>query len=134
MYRFGQVASAIGVTEAALRNWLTRNNVALWSERPEGGWRSFALRDVYVLALSAELVGYGAKVDDAVNAVQSALAEVLGHEPDKLPSYLYAVRTQFGWELLADEGMALHLGGDRSVIKLAPLVIMQHARQRLEQQ
>lgn len=131
-YRFGQTAAAIGVTGAALRNWMSRNEVDLWGERPEGGWRSFSDRDVYVLALAAELVNYGAKVDEAVNAVQGAIANAPGGDPLGLPSYLYAARSRFGgWEMHADEGLALTLANHRSVIKLAPTVIMAEANARL---
>jgi hypothetical protein len=132
MYRFGLAAAAIGMSEAALRNWMTRNKIDLWEQRPEGGWRQFSLRDVFVLSLVAELVSYGARVDQGVAAVQAALAEVPENEPINLPNPLYGSRTRFGdWELHGDPAMALHLNGGRCILKIFPMQVMSEANNRL---
>lgn len=73
MYRFGQVAAAIGMNEGQFRNWLTRDRIVLSGHRTSGGWRTFTERDVMVLALAAELVRFGARVFEAVKAVSSAV-------------------------------------------------------------
>lgn len=131
-FRFGQAAEAIGVKEAALRNWLSRNNVDLWGERPDGGWRTFTARDVLILSLAAELVSFGAKVDDAVFAVQAAVADAPGADPFELPATLYGARSVFGgWELHADKGMAKSLAGNRSVLELPALYICAQANAKM---
>ena len=125
MYRFGQAAAAIGITEAALRNWMTRNTIDLWGERPAAGWRTFTKRDVLVLALANEMVRYGAKVDHAVRAVQFAMADAPGADPYRLPAELYAVALPDGtWDLRGDEGAALAVAARPTLIKLFPTRIM----------
>lgn len=72
MYRFGQVAEAIGISKGALRNWLAAGHVDGRSDRQEGSWRTFSRQQIEELAFTAELVRYGITVKDAHAAVQDA--------------------------------------------------------------
>ncbi len=126
-YRFSEAAAAIGITEAALRNWMTRNKLDLFEERPEGGWRTFSENDVLVLALAAKLVTFGAKVDEAVQAAGIALANVNFSTMAGLPRYYWAAPSRFGgWHVDADEGMTLHQAADggAAAIRIAPTMVL----------
>ncbi|GLT00116.1 hypothetical protein GCM10007897_15000 [Sphingobium jiangsuense] len=97
-YRFSQAAEIIGISRAALRNWMTRNQLDLFDERPANGWRSFSENDVMILALAAKLVAFGASVDDAVMAAKGVLTNMGGH-----PMYYWAAPSRFGGWIISDE-------------------------------
>lgn len=130
MYRFGHVAHAIGLGEPALRNWLRRNKIDLFEAQPESGWRIFTENDVFVLALAAELVRFGAPVKEAVDAVRTAMGMVNFKTWDKLPNYIYAAPDQVGWYASENEGLVSDRGGP-TLIKVAVPVVMSAARKRL---
>lgn len=131
-YRFAQAAQAVGVTEAALRNWMTRNKLDLSEGRPERGWRQFSESDVFVLGLAVELVNYGAVVGEAVEAARIGLADTNYATLEGLPRYLYAARSRFGgWEIGQDNGMVRELSGARSVIEIAVPIVLAGVRRRL---
>jgi len=131
-YRFAQVAKAIGVTEPGLRNWMTRNKLDLFEGRPERGWRSFSENDVFVLALAAELVRFGAPVEDAVDAVRGGLAEVNFRTWEGLPTHLYASPCRFGgWRAYKDEAFATGMSSSGSVLKVPVPIILVAARKTL---
>ncbi len=133
-YRFGQAAKAIGVTEAALRNWMTRNQLDLFDERPANGWRSFSENDVMVLALAAKLVAFGASVDDAVRATTDALANVNFRNMDGLPYYYWAAPSRLGgWFLCDKEELVLSeaVDGGDAAVRIAPIRVLSAALKRL---
>ena len=77
--RFSDVAFGIDTTPKALRNWLQRDQVALFSQPPEGaGWRRFCLADVAVLALVRKLVDFGVNVETASSLAVTILADMQG--------------------------------------------------------
>lgn len=63
--RFSTVASAIGLTPKAFRNWLQRYDLHLLSDHKLRGWTEFTLGDVAVLAITRELVRWGVGVEPA---------------------------------------------------------------------
>lgn len=130
MYRFGQVARAVGVGEPTLRNWLQRNEIDLFEPRPETGWLSFTENDVFVLAVAAELIRLGAKVKPAVDAVRVGLAGVNFKTWEGRPDYLFAAPGENGWYASEDENMTATLCGP-SLVKIAVPVVMAAARRRL---
>jgi len=66
VFRFSQVAYAADIQPTALRNWLTRDQIKLMSERPAGTRkRVFSYEDAAVIAITNELVGLGFDVKDA---------------------------------------------------------------------
>ena len=63
VFRFVDVTYAVGMRSTSLRHWLTRDQIKLFSERPEGtGWRTFSYADVAVIAITKALVGCGLDV------------------------------------------------------------------------
>jgi hypothetical protein len=69
-FKFGQAAYGIGVTEKTLRNWLQRGQVDLVTERgPDDAHYSFAIADLVVLSVVAELVRYGCPVRTAYDGL-----------------------------------------------------------------
>jgi len=130
MYRFGHVAHAIGLGEPALRNWLRRNKIDLFEAQPESGWRIFTENDVFVLALAAELVRFGAPVKEAVDAMRAAMGMVNFKTWDKLPNYIYAAPVEPGWYASENEGLVADRSGP-TLVKVAVPVVMSAARKRL---
>lgn len=67
-YKWGQVVSALGMTDTALRRWLQRDDEGIIKlDRPSdpGDRSSFTLWDVARLALTRDLVDLGLKVKHA---------------------------------------------------------------------
>lgn len=130
MYRFGQVAVAVGLGEPALRNWLRRNKIDLFEAQPESGWRVFTENDVFVLAIAAELVRFGAPVKQAVDAVRQAMGFVNFKTWEHLPSYIYAAPDSVGWHAADNEGLIHDLCGP-VYVKVSVPEVMSAARKRL---
>lgn len=130
MYRFGLVARAIGLGEPALRNWLRRNEIDLFEPKPESGWLTFTLNDVFVLAIAAQLVRFGAPVKAAVDGVRCGLGSVNFETLEGLPDYLFAAPFGERWEVSGNENLVSSMCGP-VLIKLAPAIIMNEARKRL---
>ena len=63
--RFSDVAHAIGTTPKSLRNWLSRDQVSLSSQKPATGWREFEYDDIPKLALVRRIVDFGIEVPKA---------------------------------------------------------------------
>jgi len=86
--RFSDVAFGIDATPKALRNWLQREQVDLFSEVPAaGGWRRFPMIDVAILAIVRHLVAFGFNVETASSAANTILLRMMGekwlnYEPD----------------------------------------------------
>lgn len=79
--RFSDVAFAIDATPKALRNWLQRDQVDLFSEAPEGGgWRKYPLIDVAILALVRQLVTFGINVETASSLANTILLKMQGRD------------------------------------------------------
>ena len=133
MYRFKQAAYAIGITEAALRNWLTREKLGIWGERPEGGWRTFDETAIFKLAIVAELVSFGIKVMDAYQALELVLVEIPGMSVTDLPDFLYARRDDDFWTLHAKPKLPAIEGRARSLLVILPQRIINDARRRLHE-
>ena len=133
MYRFGHVASAIGIPESQLRNWLTRSKLDLFRLRPEQGWRSFEAPDVAVLSIATELTRYGLRFDEAIDVTHKCLEPDELREPSKLPRTLFASRSVHGgWVMAADEQRAYALGAvNASMLRLSPAIIVRDALFRL---
>lgn len=74
--RFSEAAFASGNTPKALRNWLQRGQVTLYSS-DDGGWRNFTLSDVLKLSLVRAMVDFGLKVEDADRLAQYILVGTL---------------------------------------------------------
>jgi hypothetical protein len=69
-FKFGQAAYGIGVTDKTLRNWLQREQVDLITGRgPDDAHYSFALADLVILSVVAELVRYGCPVRTAYDGL-----------------------------------------------------------------
>lgn len=63
IFRFVDVTYAVGMRATSLRHWLTRDQIKLFSDRPDGtGWRKFSYADVAVIAITKALVGCGLDV------------------------------------------------------------------------
>lgn len=133
MYKFGQVAAAIGVSEASLRNWMTRYELDLFGARPRGGWRTFIEKDVYVLALAAELVRFGGTVCEAVGAARQRLGLIDAANFEELPRYIYAAPDGPGWFTADDEGMVAAKTNSPTIVKIAVPICLSHARRRLQE-
>ena len=135
MYRFKQAAYAIGISEAALRGWLTREELGIWGERPKGGWRQFDEETVYRLAIVAELVSYGVKIMNAYEALELVLVEVPGMSVTELPDLLYARRDEGYWSLHLKPILPTGGAGEiraRSLLTILPQRIINETRVRLE--
>ena len=79
--RFSDVAFCIDATPNALRNWLQREQVDLFSEAPaDGGWRRFPMIDVATLALVRHLVAFGFNVETASSAANTILLKMMGEK------------------------------------------------------
>lgn len=74
--RFGDVAYAIDSTPKALRNWLQRDQIKLFSEAPEEGWREFSFADVAVLAIVRKIVDFGSRVEEASWLAHAAIQQM----------------------------------------------------------
>lgn len=134
MYRFPQAAMGIGLTEPALRNWVGRNDVDLFGERPKGGWRWFSENDVFVLAVAAELVRFGAKVQPAVDAAREGLAFTNFSTWEGLPNHLYAAPEATGrWVANSNRELVLEVTGALTLVELNVPRILQATRVRLAQ-
>lgn len=133
MYRFGQVAHAVGLGEPALRNWLRRNKVDLYQEQPVSGWRVFVEKDVLVLALAVQLVRFGSPVKAAVEAVQNGLFEWDFETWENLPEWLYFAPSPYDetWEAASDEKQLSSLFGPVYVKVHVPLVLREAHRRLL---
>ena len=132
MYRFSQVASAIGITEAALRSWLTRHRIDVGTNRPEGGWRSFDSEDVYKLAVVAEMLKFGLTVTEAYQALTKCLEDTAHGTVSGLPDFLYARPDKDGWRLLDKPMLPVGEGNPRSLLLLLPQRIANEASMKLE--
>jgi DNA-binding transcriptional MerR regulator len=73
LLRISDVARATGATPKAIQHWIQRGKVDLSSETT-GGWRSFTLEDVAVLALVRVFVDFGIAVETANRLAHEALA------------------------------------------------------------
>ena len=132
MYRFGQAAIAIGIPEASLRNWMTRNKLDLFDARPDRGWRTFTENDVYILAMARELVKFGVPVKSAVDAVRIGLGGTNFETWDGLPTFLFAAPDHADeWVCDQDEGLVLTVTGSATVAKVAVPIVLAAARRRL---
>jgi broad specificity phosphatase PhoE len=60
-------ATAIGVSDKQLRNWLDRGLVTLEGadERDKGEWRRLSIRDVIRFSIVARIAAYGLKIEEA---------------------------------------------------------------------
>lgn len=131
-YRFGQVAAAIGVKEQTLRNWLFRHDdLDLFTARPKGGWRSFEEKDVFILAVAAELIRFGAPVKVAIDAVRQGLGFVDFDQVQTIPRLLYAAPDSDGWYCDPDENLVRHVAPALTVAKISVLEVLAAARGRL---
>lgn len=103
--RFSDAAHAIGVKPKALRNWLQRNKIILFTKYDGREWAEFSFADIAVLALMRRLVKWGLKVDYAneiaFSEIQAKAGPLLSFENaplETLPALLS------GWQLfLFDE-------------------------------
>lgn len=132
MFRFSQAAAAIGVTEAALRNWMTRNNLDLFDARPAGGWRTFSERDIFVLAIAAELIRFNAPVRAAVEAARTGLGDMNFKTLAGMPNHLFAAPNAHGWDARTDEGLVRATSGSHSILKINVPKCLHAARLRLD--
>ena len=141
-YRFGAAAAAIGISEQALRNWLTRNEVDLFEKRPGGGWRSFSESDIFVLSVTAELVKFGCPVDDAVRIARECLGSMNFATLTDMPQHIWAApmpessaRQKLRWEGATDYGL-LWAYREREplpgAVQITVPVCLAEARKRLE--
>lgn len=88
-YQFPQAAAAIGVTVAALRNWVHRDRLPIWDDRGEGDWRTFTESQIIALAMTGELVRHKIRVRHAYLAVLDAITVHCGNgDIDALPKKL----------------------------------------------
>jgi|GEM_PF-3038099 len=78
--RFSDVAFGIDITPKALRNWLSRDQVRLFSEEPESGWRRFTVADVAILALVRHIVPLGVQVETASRIAHTILEMMNGKD------------------------------------------------------
>lgn len=78
--RFSDVAFGIDITPKALRNWLARDQVHLFSDEPESGWRQFAVADVAILALVRHIVPLGIQVETASRIAHTILEMMNGKD------------------------------------------------------
>lgn len=76
--RFSDVAFGIDITPKALRNWLARGQVRLFSDEPESGWRQFTVADVAILALVRHIVPLGVQVETASRLAHTILEMMNG--------------------------------------------------------
>ncbi|MBC7284992.1 MerR family transcriptional regulator [Hoeflea sp.] len=76
--RFSDAAHAIGVKPKVLRNWLQRNQIALFSDHTGAKWTEFTLGDIAVLAVIRRLVEWGIKVDQANKIAFSLIRQRAG--------------------------------------------------------
>lgn len=133
-YRFGVVAAALGVNEQTLRNWLHRaKDPDLFTERPQGGWRSFDERDVWVLAIVAEFMRFGATTNEAVDAARQAMdirrnARTL----EGVPRSLFAAPSPDGWFVNEDKGLVMHHSGGGAVLEIPMRGVLSAAVRRLD--
>lgn len=134
IYRFGVVAAAIGVNEQTLRNWLFRaKDLDLFTERPQGGWRSFDERDVWVLAIVVELMRFGATINEAVDAARQAMdIRRNGRTLEGVPHSLFAAPAPDGWFVGEDKSLVLHHGGGGAVLEIPMRGVLSAAVQRLD--
>lgn len=130
MYRFKQAASAIGISEPALRAWLTRENLGIWDDRPQRGWRTFTDDDISKLALVAELVSYNAKVKEAFDLIESIVLSVGKGDPARLPDALEFLRVNGRFHYLKNPGNNGFTPYGR--LTIYPANIIAAAKQRLE--
>ena len=72
------MAFGIDITPKALRNWLSRDQVRLFSEEPESGWRKFTVADVAILALVRHIVPLGVQVETASRIAHTILEMMNG--------------------------------------------------------
>jgi hypothetical protein len=133
MYKFRQVAAAIGVSEASLRNWMTRYELDLSGSRPKGGWRTFIEKDVYVLALAAELVRFGGTVCEAIGAARQRLGLMDATTFEGLPRFMYAAPDGAGWFTADDEGIVAAKTKSPTVVKISVPICLSQARRRLQE-
>jgi hypothetical protein len=118
-YRFSQAAAALGMTEAALRNWMTRSKLDLWGTRPSGGWRTFTDEDVIVLAVAACMVRFGAGANAAVDAIRRVIVNA---EP--IPYSIFAAPYPRGsaldgkWRASTDKELVDQMTGGAGVLEI----------------
>lgn len=139
MYRAGKVATAIGITPMAFRNWLRTDRhgggIDLFEQAPDGGWRSFSENDVFVLATAAQLVKFGCPVPRAIQLVRECLGATKFATWEGLPGTIYATIDPDGrW--IADPNEAMLGMGFRNriaetVIHIRPAVLFANVRRRL---
>jgi len=123
----------MGVPEQRLRNWLHRNKtIDLLGARPENGWRSFGLNDLFILAVAGEFIKYGCPVPVAVDEARTALGGVNFDTWEGRPDYVFAAETAEGWRVEKDEGLLWAVGGQGpTVIKIDIPVLFARVRARL---
>jgi hypothetical protein len=72
--RFSTAAFAIDATPKSLRNWLARGQLGFpGSVGNDGGWVSFSLVDISILAVTRKLVDFGVKVEEASRQARAAV-------------------------------------------------------------
>lgn len=80
--RFGDAANAIMATPKSLRNWMQRSQVAFFSP-DTGGWKSFCVADLILLALVRRLAAFGLTLDQT-NEIQKRLFDEIMPSRDAL--------------------------------------------------
>lgn len=134
-YRFGAVATAIGVNDQTLRNWLFRGkDLDLFTERPPGGWRAFEERDVWVLAMVVEFMRFGSTINEAVDAARQAMGLSNPRTLEGVPLYLYSAPRPDGWVVNEDKGLVLEVSGCPSVLEIPMQQVLSSAVMRLTAQ
>lgn len=135
-YRFGAVATAIGVNDQTLRNWLFRGkNLDLFTDRPAGGWRSFEENDVWVLALVVEFMRFGATINEAADAARQAMdVSRNARTLEGVPRCLYAAPHPDGWIIDEDKSLVVANSGCPSVLEIPMQLVLSMAVGRLGSQ
>lgn len=129
MFKFGEAAEAAGLTQGQLRNWLARyDDLWLSKDREPGKWREFSFADCVALAVTNELVGFGATVVEANEVAFQILCDGNLHLADGLEhqhisvknrAYCFRRRDGAGWDVFQTQSSARNF----AVIAGAPIVL-----------
>jgi hypothetical protein len=96
--RFSDAVYAIGTTPKALRLWLQRGSVTLFSPVPEdGGWAEYTFVDIGILALVRKLADFGipvATASEIANNVVFYYFPIGVSRPENVPAAVLAL----GWK------------------------------------
>ncbi len=94
--RFSDAVYAINTTPKALRNWLQRGLVDIYTpQREDGGWAEYSFIDIAILALVRQLVNFGVNVPTASGIANKVMTEFFPSvlnvkEPDNMPAGVLA--------------------------------------------